>query len=173
MKNSGLKNGLLGGALVVVYFAGLYAIGPATFLNPWLQWASMAVYLFFMYRAAKTDCAENGANRDFREMLRTPFLVFVVINLFYWMFYYGLHLADVELLRLELLTEKSMYQAQIEQGTGDPQQANLLRERIIEVDKALENPVQPLGPVISRMAMGALGGFALSAAIAFVLRSSD
>lgn len=173
MKNIGLKNGLLGGAVVVLYFALLYTVNPATFLNPWMQWASMGLYLFFMYRAAKADGAENGFNRDFREMLRTPFLVFILINLFYWLFYYGLHLADVELLRMELLAEKSIYQTQIDQGLGDPQQANLLRERIIEVDKALENPAQPLGPVISRMAMGAIGGFALSAGIVFALRSSD
>lgn len=173
MKNTGLQNGLLGGVLVVMYFALLYTVNPATFLNPWLQWASLALYLLFMYRAAKADCAKNGTGRDFREILRTPFVVFIVINLFYWLFYYGLHLADTDLLRMELLTEKTMYQTQIDQGVGDPQQANQLRERIIEVEKALQNPVQPLGPVITRMAMGAMGGFALAAGIAAVLRSSE
>ncbi len=173
MKNTGLKNGLLGGAVVVLYFALLYTMDPATFLNPWLQWASLGLYLLFMYRAAKTDCAENGTKRDFREMLRTPFVVFIIINLFYWLFYYGLHLIDPELLRMELIAEKTMYQTQIDQGVGDPQQANQLRERIVEVEKALQNPVQPLGPVITRMAMGAMGGFALAAGIAALLRSSE
>ena len=173
MKSIGLRNGLLGGVFVVFYFAVLYAIGKETFLNPWLQWASMAIYLTFMYRSAKEDCALNGTARDFREILRMPFLVFIVINLFYWMFYYGLHLADVELVQMELLAEKQLYQSQLEAGPGDPQQANQLRERIMEVDKALQNPVQPLGPVLTRMAMGAIGGFVLSAGIAALLRTSD
>ena len=173
MKNIGLRNGILGGVVVVIYFVLLYVVNPATFLNPWLQWASMGFYLLFMYRAAKADGVEHGVKRSFREMSRTPFLVFILINLFYWLFYYGLHLADVELLRLELLAEKTMYQAQIDQGVGDPQQANQLRERVIEVDKELQNPVQPLVPVLSRMAMGALGGFTLAAGITAILRSSD
>ncbi len=173
MQNNGLRNGLVGGALVILYFSAIYLIDRPAFLNPWLQWASMAIYLAFMIRAAKADCAEHGTQRDFREIIRTPFVVFILINLFYWLFYYGLHLADVELVRMELLAEKSMLQTQIDQGIGDPQQANQLRERILDVDKALEHPAQPLGPVLSRMAMGALGGFALSAAIAAVLRSQE
>jgi hypothetical protein len=173
MKNISLRNGLLGGVAVVFYFALLYTINKTTFLNPVLQWASMGIYLLFMYRAAKEDCSQHGANRDFRAILRTPFIVFILINLFYWLFYYGLHLADLELLHLELLAEKQSYQDQIDAGIGDPQTANQLRDRITDIEKALINPVQPLGPVITRMAMGAIGGFALSAGIAAILRSSD
>ncbi|MCB0534807.1 MAG: DUF4199 family protein [Lewinellaceae bacterium] len=172
-KNTSLRYGLLGGVAVVFYFALLYTIGPQHFLNPWLQWASMGLYLLFMYRAAKEDCAQYGANRDFRAILRIPFIVFILINLFYWLFYYGLHLADIELIRLELLTEKQACQTQIDDGTGDPQVTYQLRERINEIEIALQQPVQPLGPVITRMAMGAIGGFALSAGIAAILRTSD
>lgn len=173
MKNTGLRNGLLGGVIVVFYFALLYTISKETFLNPWLQWASMAFYFLFMYRAAREDCALHGTSRDFRALLRTPFVVFILINLFYWLFYYGLHLADPDLVRLELLAEKQHIQDLIDSGLGDPQQANQLRERVSEVEVALEQPVQPLGPIITRMAMGAIGGFILSAGIAGILRTSD
>ncbi|MBK6929582.1 MAG: DUF4199 domain-containing protein [Saprospirales bacterium] len=173
MKNAGLRNGLLGGVVVVFYFALLYVANKEAFLNTGLQWASMGFYLLFMYRAARADCAQYGSRRDFREILRTPFIVFILINLFYWLFYYGLHLADPDLVRLELLAEKQMYQSHLIRGAGDPQQANQLREQIAEVDKALLRPVQPLGPVITRMAMGALGGFALSAGIAAFLRTPE
>lgn len=172
MKNIGVRNGLLGGVVVVMFFALVYTAKKEAFLNTWVQWGSMAFYLLFMYRAAREDCALSGTNRDFREILRAPFVVFILINLFYWLFYYGLHLADTELLRMELLAERQLYEDQLRAGPGDPQQANQLRERIIEVEKALANPVQPLGPVITRMAMGALGGFALSAGIAAMLRLS-
>ncbi len=142
-------------------------------MNPWLQWASMIIYVLFMFRAAKADCAAHGTRRDFRMMIRAPFIVFILVNIFYWLFYYGLHLADPELVRLELLAEKQMYRTQILQGTGDPQQANQLRERMDDIDKALEQPVQPLGPVITRMAIGALGGFGLAAGIVAYIRSSE
>lgn len=173
MKNIGVRYGLLGGVVVVFYFALVYIIKKEAFLYPWLQWLSMVFYLLFMYRAAKEEAAALGVKRDFREILRTPFIVFILINLFYWLFYYGLHLADVDLVRLELLVEKQMYQKQLLQGPGDPQQANQLRERLLEVEKALGHPVQPLGPILTRMAIGAMGGFGLSAGIAAILRSSE
>jgi len=173
MKNNILQNGVLGGIVVVFYFVLLYTVGKETFLNPWLQWASMAFYLTFMYRAAKADCDLNGKAREFRAILRTPFAVFILINLFYWMFFYGLHLYDLDLVRMELLAQKQYYQTMLEAGVGDPQQANQIREDLMELDKALGNPAYPLGPVITSMAFGALGGFALAAAIAAILRSSD
>ena len=61
----------------------------------------------------------------------------------------------------------------LDKGTGDTEQANRIREGLLELEKALENPVQPLGPIMTRMAIGALGGFARSAAIAALLRSSN
>ena len=173
MKSIGVRNGLLGGVVVVFYFALLYVGKKEAFLNFWFQYTSLILYLAFMYRAAKEDCALNGANRDFRAIIRTPFIVFIVINLLYWLFYYGLHLADADLIRLELTAEKQSYQQQILQGAGDPQQANQLRERIADIDKALVHPVQPLGPVITRMAMGAIGGFGLAAGVAAIVRSSE
>ena len=172
MKNIAVRYGVLGGVVVVFYFLLVYVAKKEAFLNPWLQWSAMIFYVLFMYQAAREDCALNGTKRDFREIIRTPFIVFILINLFYWLFYYGLHLWDTDLVRMELLAEKQAYRTQIMQGTGDPQQANQIRERIADVDKALESPIQPLGPVLTRMAMGAIGGFGLSAGIAAFIRSS-
>lgn len=172
MKNTGVRYGLLGGVAVVCYFALLYFIKKEWFLNVWLYWASMGIYLLLMWRAAKEDCAEKGVSRDFREILRTPFVVFLLVNLFFWLFYYALHLADPSLLQMEMAMELNGLKAQIEAGTGDPQQANILRERIAELEKLVQSPqIQPLGPILTRMCIGALGGFAISAAIAVILRS--
>ncbi|MEQ1747398.1 MAG: hypothetical protein ABMA02_18350 [Saprospiraceae bacterium] len=172
MKNNILQNGLLGGMTVIFYFTLLYTVGKETFLNPGLQWAAMIFYIAFMYRAAKADCADNGTDRDFRAILRTPFAVFVLVNLCYWLFFYGLHLYDLDLVRMELVAEKQAYQAMLDGGAGDPEQANRIREGLLEIDKAIENPVQPLGPVITRMAIGTIGGFGLSAGVAAVVRSA-
>jgi hypothetical protein len=174
MSNPSIRYGLLGAVVVVFYFAVLYFSKPEHFLQPALQWASMVFYLFFMYKAAQEDCATKGTNRDFREILRTPFIVFLLINLGYWLFYYGLHLAFPSLIQAEMGLELEGLKSQLEAGLGDPEQANRFRERIQALETTIQSPgVQPLGPIITRMCMGALGGFALSAGIAAILRSRE
>jgi len=172
MKNPSIRYGLLGAAAVVFYFMLLYVAKKEQFLNPALQWASLVIYLLFMWRAAREDCAAHGADRDFREIVRSPFVVFLLINLGYWLFYYGLHLADPSLLHAEMLMEKTGLEAQISAGVGDPEQANRLRERVQELQNLLQsNVAQSLAPVLTRMCMGALGGFVLSAAVASIVRA--
>ena len=77
MQAPGVRLGVLGGVAVVFYFAILYFSNKALFLNPGLQWGALVIYLVFMYQAAVADCKLHGAARDFRELVRTPFLVFL------------------------------------------------------------------------------------------------
>lgn len=168
----GVRYGFLGGAVVAFYFALLYVAKQDLFLSPLLQWGSMVIYLFFMWRASQEDCDANGTKRDFREVVRTPFVAFLLINLCYWLFYYGLHLYDPGLLQVEMGLELDMLKAQLSEGLGDPEQANKFRERIQELEKTMQNPQpQPLGPVIMRMCVGALGGFGLAAGVAALVRN--
>jgi Protein of unknown function (DUF4199) len=168
MKNPGLKYGLLGGAAVVVYFLLIYFSNKQNFLNPVLQWASMLIYITFMYVAAKEDCAEHGTDRDFRAVLRTPFVAFVLINLFYWLFSYSLHLADPEMLKMETAAQIQYLKDQIASGLGDPTQTSKYREQIQYLEQ--QGMVMPVGPVFVRMALGAIGGFGLAAGLAAILR---
>jgi hypothetical protein len=169
MKNISLKYGLFGALAVFVYFYIIYTVNKELFLNPVAQWSSMVIYIALMLKASLDDVASHGSNRDFREIVRTPFTVFILINLGYWMFYYGLHLADPELLSMELSQQLAFLKKQLTNGTGDPEQAAKIREQIqsLESTKDLK---QPLGPVLLQMAIGALGGFALSAGIASAMR---
>ena len=166
MKNPAIRYGLLGAVAVVFYFLLLYVAKKEQFINPWLQWASMGIYVLFMARAAREDRTQHGTNRDFREMVRAPFVTFLLINLGYWLFYYGLHLADPSMLHAEMLLEKTTLEGQLNAGAGDPQQANQLRERVQELQHFLQTgATQSLGPILTRMCIGALGGFALSAGV--------
>lgn len=172
LSNPGVRFGLLGGVVVVFYFILLYVIKPDLFLSPLLQWGSMGFYLLFMWQAARVDGAANGFSRDFREILRIPFIAFLLINLCYWLFYYALHLYDKGLVLTETGMEINHIKSQIESGLGDPQQANALRERMTELQKSMDAPATlPLGPIITRMFIGALGGFGLSAGLAAIMRS--
>jgi uncharacterized membrane-anchored protein YitT (DUF2179 family) len=174
MQQPSIKYGLLGAVVVVLYTLLIYVPNPNNMMHPGLAWISMVFYLFFMYKAAHEDCVAQGTDRDFREIIRTPFAVFLLINLGYWLFYYGLHLYDPSLLQAELLLEKNMLSTQLTAGVGDPEQANRIRERITAIDKEMLHPLpQPLGPIVSRMFVGAIGGFALAAGIAAVLRGKS
>lgn len=172
LSNTGVRYGLLGGVAVVFYLFLMYALNPAYFLRPELQWSSLIIYGLFMWQAAKVDVAEQGLSRDFREILRTPFVAFLLINLCYWTFYYALHLYDPSLLQTEMVTEITALKAQIQSGLGDPQQANAIRERIVALEESIQSPsTQPLGPIINRMFIGALGGFVLASGVAVIFRS--
>ncbi|HLP95931.1 MAG TPA: DUF4199 family protein [Saprospiraceae bacterium] len=167
----GIRYGFLGGIVVVFYFTLLYVAKQDLFLSPLIQWGIMAAYLFFMWKASQEDCAAHGKNRDFREVVRTPFLVFLIINLCYWLFYYGLHLYDPSLLQAEMSLELDMLRKQLADGLGDPQQANSFRERVQELEKTLAAPQpQPLGPVLTRMCVGAVGGFALASGVTALIK---
>jgi hypothetical protein len=168
MKNIGIKYGFIGAFIVIAYFIVVYLSGKNLFLNPFLQWASMLFYLACMYFASKEDLALNGESRDFREIIRTPFVVFLLINLGFWMFYYGLHLFDPELLKLETAAQIASLNKELDAGVGDPEQSNLMREHLQYLEK--EGMLLPLGPVISKMAMGAIGGFGLAAIVTAVNR---
>lgn len=172
MRNIGVRYGLLGAVAVVFYFAILYYVNRELFLNAGLQWGSMLLYLTFMYQAARQDCALNGSRRDFRMIVRVPFLVFLLINLGYWLFYYAIHLADNGLIVMELERKIVYLQEQMNAAT-DPVQRNDLIKQINEFKNYQAHPVQPLGPVLAQMTQGALGGFALAAGIAALLRSKD
>lgn len=61
---------------------------------------------------------------------------------------------------MEIGLEMTEINWQLNEGLGDPEQANVLRERLQTLEKmSREDQVQPLTPIISRMFMGALGGF--------------
>jgi hypothetical protein len=165
MQTTLYKYSIAGAAVVIAFYLGIYSYNKAEFLSPWVQWSPMVVYLVCMYLASGADCARFGVERDFREMVRAPFIVFLLINLGYWLFYYGLHLYDSSLTVMELDGQIQMLQQQIQAGTGDPTTANDMRQQLVELEKMKQHPVTPLGPILFRMALGSLGGFALAAGI--------
>lgn len=169
MKNPGVRYGFLGGLAVVFFFAILYFSHKELIIKIWPHAVRFLIYLPFMYVAAKIDCAQHGLNRDFREITRTPFVVFLLINLAYWLLIYTLHLADAELSQMKTAAEIQYYNDQLASGTGDPEYGRRLREQIAYLEK--EGMALTLGEVFKWMCAGAVGGFILSAGIAAILRS--
>lgn len=170
--NPGIRFGLLGGFSVVALYTLVYTVDKSSYHHTGLYYGSLIVYAWFMFLASRSDISVNGSARDFRELVRIPFITFLIINLCFWLFDYGLHLYDNSLTAMELQAALSRLKADLEGGTGDPQQANSIRDQIIGIENSLAHPArQPLGPVVTQMFIGALGGFALSAGIVTFVRN--
>jgi hypothetical protein len=170
MKNIDVKYGFLGAIVVVGFFLLVYAQGKSNYYSPVLQWGSLIFYIGFMYLASREDIAKNGAARDFREILRIPFIVFLLINVAYWLMHYGLHLADPEMIKLENGLQIAHLKAELKQGTGDPEQTNQIHEHIQFLEK--DTSVLTLDKILARMAMGAIGGFGLAALISNLVKGN-
>ena len=169
MNSPGTRYGLWGGLSLIIYFLLFYFIQKDLFLNPLVQWSSLLIYIACMYKSGEEDMRANGTDREFRLLSRTPFITFILATITYWVFYYAIHLADPELLAIQTETQLEMLRARLEAGPGDPELANKLREQIQYLEN--EGMSMTLGPVLMQLAMGAIGGFVLSAAVVFVLKS--
>lgn len=170
MQQPAIRYGLLGAFAVIIWFSIAYGIDKQLFLHPALQWGALLVYACCMYLAARAELHQAHAPVEFRQRTRTPFLVFLLINLAYWLLYYGLHLYDPALIQMELTQKMDYLQKMLDAGLGDPEQANQVRTQIQDLQKAIDKPLpQPLAPVVVQMLQGAIGGFVLAAGITALL----
>ncbi len=166
-QTSALRTGLLAAGAVVGYFLLFYFIDKKLFLNPAVSWASMGIYLAFMWRAAAGERARFGASAEFKALLRAAFLVFLLANLAYWLLFYGVALADSDLTDFLKNLRRDEIRAALEKGTGDPALGASMQKELAEIEK---NGFRiGLGDVLLRMSMGAIGGFLLSAGVGFLV----
>ena len=98
--NAAVKYGLIAGIGTIAYFLLFYFIDKELLFNPFVYWVPLGFYLALMWRALQAG--EQGQVPGFRDALRTAFLVFVVANFLYYLFYYLLYsLIDPGLIDLQ------------------------------------------------------------------------
>jgi len=144
-QGTGGKNGLLAGVYTIAAFSVVYSLNPAWMLHRAWFLGSFVIYIALMFRAARSS---NGT--VFRDVVRSPFVVFIVANLIFHLFYYVLFtFIDPGLydLQLKLLAEAGQL----------PNEAD--RESLIMT------PAKSLFSYISSLIVG----FALSSVIAFIV----
>ncbi len=172
MRDNGIKYGLYSGLTLVVYLVGLYFVDKKLMTNGmaayWLP--LLLLHPPFMYKATTEEVALNG-KKDFRTLVRTPFLVFAVANALFWICQYALHLADPGLAEIELNLQLAHAQAQLQQGMGDPQAMYKIRESVAQIQNELKDIQQPVGPYIFSMVIWNILGFGIAAAITGLVRS--
>ena len=99
MKNSAVRYGIFGGVSVVTYFLAFYFAKPQLMLEPAVVWASVVMYLVFMFLATRQERkAQGDESYTFKQALRTAFLTFVIINTIYYLFNFLLYRVDPTML---------------------------------------------------------------------------
>ncbi|MEM9823526.1 MAG: DUF4199 domain-containing protein [Bacteroidota bacterium] len=115
--------GIFAGIATITYSVIFYLIDPKIMLSGWVYYSSFLFYLIGMFLAVfKAREAEGGL--DFRTALSISFKVFLLANIFYYVFSYVMfNYIDPGLIELQ----KSMMEAFLE-GRGDEQSQAMLEE---------------------------------------------
>lgn len=137
--------GALLGAGTVLLFLAAYLIGPLVMLHPGLWWGSLLPYVYVMHRQMSRV---EGA--DIRERLKVGFVIFVVANAVFFVFYHLLFTYfDPQLVALqeEQLLASPLY-------TGKPEELDL---------------TPTLGSTVYQYCSGLIGGFIIAFVMAYII----
>jgi hypothetical protein len=164
-----MKHGIIGAIVVVSVMASIYIANKELYLNPWVNWLILFLYVPYMWLAIRDFMRAHPETKEIRTIIRPAFLTFILINLGFYLLLYGLFLSDQELLQITSSREIQYFENELKQGVGDPQKANELRDQIQYLKT--HGMKMPLGHLLLQMCMGAIGGFSLSALMAFMFQS--
>ncbi|MCB0644538.1 MAG: DUF4199 domain-containing protein [Phaeodactylibacter sp.] len=161
--NPGLKYGIIAGIVTILYFTAFYWVNPSLMLHWAVFYTSLLFYLGGMLLAVREQRREQAGALTFQEGLRTAFTTYLVANLLYYGFYYGLHqydpgLADIQKQAMAEFLPKITMKDQLPQALRD------LEKRDFGVD---------LGTAAFGYARAAIGGFILALGVGYLNRSAD
>lgn len=161
MNSHGVKFGLLAGIGTVFILLASYYIDKRLMLSPSVVWSTMIFYLIGMYMAALEDRKSGGGFISFKEALQTSFVVWLVANAIYHLFIYcQFNYFDPEMLSVQ----KEVF---LEMNA----QAGLLDEELSE--KVISEISYDFMHTATGYMMSLIGGFALSAMIARLIRRDN
>jgi len=158
--SASIKYGLIAGIGTAAYFLLFYFIKKPLLFNPFVYWVSLGFYLALMWRALQVEKQAVGGSLGFQAALRTTFLVFVIANCIYYLFYYLLYaMIDPGLIDVQ----REVMRASLEQaGNLLPEEQREEMLESIESDKLIPT----VGSVFFTFARSLLGGFIFSLGMA-------
>ncbi len=160
-RNIGIKFGAIAGMAVVGHFLLFYFIQKALFFHNAVFWSSTLIYLVFMVLALR-QMRSQSEELTFMDYLRTAFVVFVIANIIYYLFYFLLFnyidpaLADIQ---EQIIRERINSNSQL----LAPEISNQLRT---DLDK---NGAQfTFNDALMGCSLGFIGGFLYSLIMAYI-----
>lgn len=161
MESHGIKFGLFAGIGTVLILLSAYYIDRKLMLSSNIVWSTLLFYLIGMYMSAWEDRKAGGGFISFKEALRSCFIVWIVANAIYHAFlYFHYNFFDLEMLAVqkEHLLEMN-------------EQAGFLDEELSK--QVVEELSFSISHTITGYFMSLIGGFALSAIIARLIRRDN
>ncbi len=98
--NIGIKYGIFAGVGLVLYFLLFYYIDKNVMMGMSVNYSSILIILAAAFFAVYLHRQSNGGTIEFKEALKTGFIVVVISNLIYWVFFYVLVKTDPELVTI-------------------------------------------------------------------------
>ncbi len=152
--------GLIAGLLTVGTYFGIYKIDKTTMLSEVLNWGSLVYYFLAMLTVNLLWKNRQGGVLEFREALKAAFLVFLVANFIYYLFFYWIYNADAQLFDIQVLLMK-------EKALTFP--AGSDARKALESMEATSAEIG-VGYCVKRYFMGAIYGFILSLILAMLIK---
>ena len=160
-KSPAVRIGLLVGLMTVVVMFCFYLVDNSWAYRVSLRGGVMLIYLIGMIKAGQS-IVKAEPNQDFRFIIRPIFVVFLVANLIYFVYYYLLF----NVIDPDLVAGQKAYFLQMAASHGQITEEN----RQVFLQETMQGELTSARAVLYNYASGAIGGFALSAALAFVLK---
>ena len=178
MNKIATKYGVFTGFGVILYMLTFYFYDKTIMRSPEVIWSTMFLYLVGMFWAAlKVHRLEGSSNNSIgsvlenvkneekdsslRSLVATPFIVFLITNAYYALFFYWvMNVFDAELLQVH---QELTHQEMLDYYKGT--------DKISEVRKNVSTDYTPtLGASFTKYILGAIGGFILSFLMALIVR---
>ena len=159
MGNISVRYGSIAGMLTIAFFVLIYLIDKPLVFNPWVAYSPLLLYIGAMYLAAVNTRDETEGPFLWKDALRIGFLVYLVANAWFYIFYYIGHQADPALIDIQ----REIMREALPQYTEPA--------KLPEAYEDLEKMGPPsLGQILLGWAQGAILGFGLAALVGLVTR---
>ncbi len=156
----GTKYGIIAGVGVILYFLLFYFIDKYMMLGLMVSWTSLLIIIAATYMAAYQHRAANGGVIEFKEALKTGFVVIVLSNLIYYIFFFILIKTDPELVTISKEKSIELYKMIFP------------KEEWNSVEKSFENFRIGLPEILKYFSKSTIGGFFIALLSAALLKRS-
>lgn len=156
MKQIIVKYGTMAGVTLIGYLLLFYFYDKNIMLGTSVRWSAFLIYAGYMFLGASKVVRE-----DFQVVLRTAFGIFIVTNVFYYLFDYALfnHL-DTSLINID----KKIMEDYFVPNAKTIEEARNLADAIRDTD------YHGFAELTKSFAKGAIGGFGLSILISYLVK---
>ena len=156
----GIKYGIFAGVGLMLYFLLFYMIDKNRMMETSISWSSLVIVILCTFLAVNQRRNTNGGVIEFKEALKTGFLVIVLSNLLYYIFFFILLKTDPELVTIIKQNGIAFYKSILPENEWPA------------MEKSYENFSFGFSDVLQYFAKSTIGGFFIALLVAVLLKRS-